>query len=170
MRALAIAVLTCVACCADHPPIVQPGQIVVDGDTRFQTREGNAIEVTTIRRLHGHEATGAATLHGLALDDARRSPLARVAAGRAWHAIASALAAQPAAAYDAARKGIAELGTAYRSAPRGHHNVIDDTGSTLRLAERAAAQGDVATAARLAGETLQLRLDAYQRVFRDALE
>src|SRR5882672_2052759 len=79
--------LALVACCGERAPVLAPGQVVVAGDTTFRGRDGDAIEVTTARRLDGHDATGVATLHGMSLDAARRSPLVNVAAARAWLAI-----------------------------------------------------------------------------------
>lgn len=54
-----------------------PGQVIVTGDITFTTREGNAIDVNVIRRLGEHQATGAAALHGMTLEEARTDPSAQ---------------------------------------------------------------------------------------------
>lgn len=145
---------------------VRPGQVVVDGDTTFTTREQHAIDVRVALAFRGHRGTGAATLRGFTLDEARRSPLVNIAVGRAWLAIVATLSDDPSAAYEAALDGIAELGTHYRSA--GH--VIDDTGNSLSLAEMAAARGDLATAARGCSEVLRARVELYRLAFRDSVD
>jgi hypothetical protein len=89
---------------------------------------------------------------------------------RAWLTIHKAHANDPAAAYEAARRGIDELGTAYRAAHRGGRHIIDDTGQKIRLAEMAAAQGDLPRAASEAAEVLQLRVDMYVRAFDGSVE
>ncbi len=147
-----------------------PGQVVVAGDTTFRTGEGNAIEVAVVRRFNDRDATGVATLRGLTLDEAQRSPLVHVAAARAWLSLQQALAADPEAAYDAARRGIEELGTEYRYSPRDGRNVIDDTGHSIRLAEMAAERGDKAAAAAELGEVLRTRIELYVRAYRGRLE
>ncbi|NVB82336.1 MAG: hypothetical protein HOV81_28410 [Kofleriaceae bacterium] len=149
--------------------MVTPGQVVVAGDTTFRTHENNAIEVSVVRRHGGKEATGIATLHDVALDAAQNSPLVGVAAGRAWLSLEHALTSEPAAAYEAARKGVDELGTAYRMKREGKH-VIDDTGSTLKLAEMSAAQGDLGRAAAQTADVLASRIEMYLRVFKGSVE
>jgi len=143
--------------------------VIVDGDTTFRTREGNAIDVSVARRFGGRDATGVATLRGMTLDEAQRSPLVHVATGRAWLAIQQALAPEPNTAYDAGRRGIEELGTDYRGRRNGK-NVIDDTGQTVRIAESAADRGDFATAAAKLAEVLQARLELYVRAFEGKVE
>jgi hypothetical protein len=157
------------ACSGTSKPVVTPGQVVVACDTTFRTHENNAIEVSVVRKHGGKEATGVATLHDMALDAAQKSPLVGVAAGRAWLSLENALASEPAAAYEAARKGIDELGTAYRTKRDGKH-VTDDTGSTLKLAEMSAAQGDLARAAEQTADVLESRIETYLRVFKGSVE
>jgi hypothetical protein len=149
--------------------VVAPGQVVVDGDSTFRTREGNAIDVSVVRHFGGRDATGVATLRGMTLEDAQRSPLVRVAAGRAWLAIQQALATEPNTAYDAGQRGLEELGTDYRGKRNGK-NVIDDTGQAVRIAESAAGRGDFPTAAAKLGEVLQARLELYVRAFEGKVE
>ena len=149
--------------------MVAPGQVVVDGDTTFRTREANAIEVSVVRRFDDRHATGVATLHGVTLQDARRSPLVRVAVGRAWLAIQGALASEPAVAYDAARRGLDDVGTEYRGR-RKDRNLIDDTGQAIRIAESMAQRGDLTGAAAKLGEVLQTRVELYLRAFEGQVE
>jgi hypothetical protein len=150
--------------------VVKPGQVIVSGDTTFRTRERNAIEVATVRRFNDRDATGLATLHGLTLDDAQRSPLVHVAAGRAWLSLHEAFASEPQLAYETAHRGIDELGTAYRDRPRDGHNLIDDTGQAIRLSELAANVGDLAAAAAEMGEVLKTRIELYVRAYRGTVE
>ena len=149
-------------------PVVAPGQVVVAGDTTFRTRENSAIDVSVKRTFQTHEATGTATLHGLTLDEAQHSGLVHVAAGRAWLAIADALADDPAAAYEAAQRGIADLGTDYRGA-KGHH-FMDDSGNMIVLAKMAAEQGDQAGAAQTLTKVLGDRVALYLRAFAGKVE
>jgi hypothetical protein len=127
------------------------------------------VPVTVEREWEGHHASGSATLKGMTPDAAQRSPLARVAAARAWLAILDELADEPVAAYGAAKHALDELGTDYR----GKHDgklVTDDTGSTLRLAGMAADKGGVAEAAKMARRVLEQRLDMYLHVFANSVE
>jgi len=149
-------------------PVVAPGQVVVAGDTTFRTHENGAIEVSVKRSLQTHDATGTATIHGLGLDEAQHSGLVHVAAGRAWLAIAAALADDPAAAYEAAQRGIADLGTDYRGA-KGHH-IMDDSGNTIVLAKMAAEKGDHAGAAQTLTKVLNDRVALYLRAYAGSVE
>ena len=127
------------------------------------------VPITVEREWEGHHASGSATLRGMTSDDAQKSPLARVAAARAWLRILDQLADQPVAAYGGAKHALDELGTDYR----GKHNgklVTDDTGSTLRLAGMAADKGDIAEAAKMARDVLEQRLDMYLHVFANSVE
>ena len=142
--------------------MVAPGQEVVDGDTVFRTREANAIDVSVVRRFGGRDATGAATLHGMSLDDARRSPLVRVAVGRAWLALHGALASEPNVAYDCAGRALDEVGTDYPKRRDGR-NLVDDTGHAIRIARSMAERGDVAGASAELGEVLKSRVELYIR-------
>jgi hypothetical protein len=167
---LLVLVLVGAACSGGKGPVVAPGQIVVDGDTTFRTREADAIDVLVVRRFSDREATGVATLHGMTLDDARRSDLIRIAAARAWLSLGQALTDDAAAAYEATGRGIDELGTGYRAVKRDGKHVIDDTGSKLKLAEMSAAQGDVSRAAADAADVLRSRIAIYVRVSSGSVE
>ena len=170
MIRLAVVLMVGLAACS-HPPMKQiaPGQVIVAGDATLTTREGNAIEVSVTRALGDHHAEGRATLHGITVEDAKTSRFVAVAKGRAWFAIATALASEPPLAYDAALRGIDELGTDYR-AKRDGKLVIDDTGQTLMMAKMAAGKGDHAGAAADATKVLRLRIDLYVRAFAGAVE
>ena len=149
-------------------PAVAPGQVVVAGDTTLRTREHNAIEVTVKRSFRTHDATGTAILHGLTLDEAQHAALVGVAAARAWLTIEAALASDPTAAYEAAQRGIADLGTDYRSA-KGHH-IMDDSGNTIVNAKVSAEKGDLAGAAQTMTKVLNDRVALYLRAFDGAVE
>lgn len=129
-----------IAACADPPKrLVEPGQVTVVGDSTFTTGDHNTIVVTTRRTLDDASATGSVTLHDLDLDGAKRSVLLRIAAGRAWLAIAHQLA-DPQRAYDAAKRGVDELGSMLEVTHKRH--IIDDTQMHVHIAEDNAAHGD----------------------------
>ncbi|NVB78892.1 MAG: hypothetical protein HOV81_10890 [Kofleriaceae bacterium] len=89
----------------------------------------------------------------------------RLAGARAWLAIAKALMAMPAGAYQAARRGIAELGDDY-AGPR----VRDDTGQRKRFAEnRFELQHDEAAAENMT-DVLLVRIKMYERRYRAEVE
>jgi hypothetical protein len=161
----AVLAMTISAACGSHDrPVVRPGQTITVGDTTFRTHEGDRIEVSIVRTFHDQHATGVAMLHGVSLEAAQRSPLVRVAIARAWLSIAQTLATEPAAAYEAARRGIDELRTEYRKA-----GIIDDTGQWIRLAEMAANADDIGTAASQLIKALRERVDLYLHVFHDSV-
>jgi len=172
MIRFAVVIVAGLAACS-HPPMkpdVPPGQVFVAGDATFTTRPANAIEVRVTRALGGHEAEGTATLHGIGVEEAKTSPLVAVAKGRAWLAVASALAGEPVIAFDAALRGLDELGTSYRGAKRDGKHVIDDTGTKVQLAKMSADKGDHASAAAEASAVLTQRIDLYVRMFAGAVE
>jgi hypothetical protein len=155
-----------------HPPtnsVVTPGQVYVVGDITLTTREHNAVDVTVIRTFRDHHATGTATLRSMSVDDAMGSRLVNVAKGRAWLAIAGELTEAP-AAYDAALRGLEELGTDYRSAKGKGKHIIDDSGQSLRLAKISADKGDHAVAAAEVMNVLRERIRIYVRVSDGAVE
>lgn len=149
-----------------RPAVVPPGQVAVVGDSVFRTGLGGAIAVTVTRSFEGQSASGAATLLAMDLETAKQSVLVRVAAARAWLAIADALAGDPPRRYAAVQRAVDELGTEYRKA---RPTLIDDTGKHLQLARILADQGDPAGAADEARRTVQSRLALYHRCFPDHL-
>jgi hypothetical protein len=170
MIRLAIALSTMIsACAASATPVATPGQVANLQDATFRMRDGGAIDVSVRRAFRGHEAAGAATLHGMTLEAAQHSVLVGVATARAWLEIEAALAADPLAAYEAAQHGIDELGTEYRGVGGSHH-VIDDTGNAIRHARMAAESGDHAGAAEELTEVLRERVAIYLRAFKGAVE
>ena len=150
-------------------PKTAPGQVVISGDATFRTREGDAIDVSVKRTFYEHEAIGTATLHGMTLEAAEHSRLVGVATARAWLSIRTALAADPRAAYEAARRGIDELGTEYRGA-KGTRHIIDDTGNGILLAKMAMQKGDDVGAAEQMTKVLQDRIAIYLRTFAGFVE
>lgn len=167
---MALAAACAVCCGGTNAPLNQPGKIVVVGDTTFRTREDDAIDVSVARTFQGHRATGVATIQEMTLDAAQRSSLVRVAAARAWLSIHGALASEPPAAYEAARRGIDELGTEYRNVTRRGRSLIDDTGQIILLAEMLAERGDMAGAADQLSKVLRARVDMCLRVFKGSIE
>ena len=132
----------------------------------------------SVRKDHaGHVGVGHATLLGEAAKTERdSSPHRRLAAARAWLALAEELEeleelealealAQFADAYAAALNGIAELGDEYRT-----RTLKDDTSLALKIAEREAADGAHDTAARGAITVLDERVQLYARKFRGIAE
>lgn len=171
MMRLAFVLAALLASCS-HPPgkkNVIPGQVIVVDDTTFTTREGNAIDASVIRRFGERQATGAATLHGMTLEEARTSVLVSVAKGRAWLAIATQLS-EASATYDAAMRGLDELGLEYRNVKRRGKYVTDDSGQTVLLAKISADKGDYARAAASVMDVLRERIRIYVRVFDGAVE
>ena len=167
---LAITLILIAACSGPTmAPVERPGQVVVSGDTTFRTREGGAIDVSVKRAFRDHDATGTATLRGMTMAAAQRSALVGVAAARAWISIVEALGPEPAAAYEAARNGVDELGTEYRGGGGSRH-IIDDTGHAILHASVAAEAGDHASAAAEVTEVLRERVAIYLRVFKGDVE
>jgi len=167
--AVVFSVLT-VACSGTTTPVVTPGQVVIVGDTTFRTREGGVIDVSVHRTFREHDATGTAALHGMALEAAQRSALVGVATARAWLSIVAALAATDApATYEAAQRGIDELGTMYRGA-NGSRHIIDDTGHAILLARMAADRGDHVGAGEALTKVLRDRVEIYLRTFQGTVE
>lgn len=123
----------------------------------------------SVRKDHaGHVGVGHATLLGeAAKTDRDSSPHRRLAAARAWLALAEELEAlaQFADAYAAALNGIAELGDEYRT-----RTLKDDTSLALKIAEREAADGAHDAAAREAITVLDERVQLYARKFRGIAE
>ncbi len=105
---------------------------------------------------------------GVRLPKAGRSALIGVPSARAWLAIGASLV-EPAAAYEAARRGIEELGAEYRGIP-GPRHIMDDTGHSILLAKMAVEQGDHADAAERMTTVLRWRVAAYVRGFKGAIE
>lgn len=145
--------------------VVVPGQVVVDGGSTFRTKDHNAIEVTVVRSLEAATGTGIALLHDMDLDTARRSPLVRVAAARAWLEIADRLKTEPHQAYVAARRGVDELGQLYLE-----KRVLDDTGNYLLGAEDAAQRGNEAGAVITVEKVIRSRIALYVRGYRGLVE
>jgi hypothetical protein len=167
-----LAFLLAVFASCSHPPSktdVIPGQVIVAGDTTFTTREGNAIDVHVTRALGEQQGTGAATLHGMTLEEARTSVLVSVAKGRAWLAIATQLS-EASATYDAAMRGLDELGLEYRNVKRKGKYITDDSGQTVLLAKMSADKGDYAKAAAGLLSVLRERIQVYLRVFDGSVE
>jgi hypothetical protein len=156
--------------CSSAPPapVVAPGQVIVDGDRTFRTGDRGAIAVTTHRDQDGAAADGVVVLHGMSLDDAKRSIFVRVAAGRAWLAIAHQLAASPEAAYGAAKRGIDELGSTLDLPPKPI--IIDDTDNHVHIAEDQAEHGHFADAAGELAHVLETRIAIFNKKSRGAAE
>jgi hypothetical protein len=152
-----------------QPPPMRAGQVVVAGDLTLRTRAAGAIEVSVRRAFREQTATGMATVHGLTLDAAQRSPLIGIAATRAWLTIIAALADDPAAASEAAERGLDDLGVAYRGGC-GTHHVIDDSGLDVLRARQEAKRGNPAGAAAGLTTVLRTRLDRYLRLCRELVE
>ncbi|MEO8845076.1 MAG: hypothetical protein ABI591_22805 [Kofleriaceae bacterium] len=99
------------------------------------------------------------------LPTAERSPLVRVAIGRAWMQVVDAL--DPKRRYDAIKRAIEEVGTDYRKA---RPNLIDDTSKHLNIAKVLIDQGDAEGAGAEAIETLRARIGIYLRTFHGQVE
>lgn len=123
--------LLCLAIVACSQPARAPraDQIVMVDDKTFHVRAGGDVEVTVTRAFGDTRGSGSVTLVRADLDGARRSPHLRVAGARAWLDIAKTLTGRPQLAYQAAHRGIDELGTEY--ARRG---LVDDTGNFVLMA------------------------------------
>lgn len=123
--------LLCLAVVACSPPARAPRaeQLVAVGDTTFHMRSDGSVDVTVTRASGDARGPGRVTLVHGDLDEARQSPHLRLAGARAWLGIAERLAGTPLLAYQAAHRGIDELGAEY--ARRG---TADDTGSFILLA------------------------------------
>jgi hypothetical protein len=159
-------VIAVAACPGPRKVTVDPGQVITLGDTVLRTRDGDVIDVAATRDAAGHEKIGTAQLVGVALEEAKTSPLLGVAAARAWLAVVAEVAAtDPEAAYRAGLRGIEELGTGYRS--RGSRHVMDDTGNDLRFAKSDADAGDFGAAAERVRGVLNERVEIYLRVYGD---
>jgi hypothetical protein len=168
-RVLVVAAFLAACSSPGEPPPMRAGQVVVAGDATLRTRDAGAIEVSVRRAFRDKTATGMATLHGLTLDAAQRSPLIGIAATRAWLTIATTLADEPAAASEAAERGLDELGIAYRGAC-GTHHVIDDSGLDVLRARQEAERGNEAGAAAGLITVLRTRLDRYLHRCREFVE
>lgn len=123
----------------------------------------------SVRKDHaGHVGVGHATLLGEGAKTERdTSPHRRLAAARAWLAIAEELEAlgQFADAYAAALNGIVEFGDEYRT-----RTLKDDTSLALKIAESEAADGAHDVAAREAISVLGQRVQLYARKYRGVAE
>lgn len=156
-----------VGCSGTGPanPVAVPGQVVVVGDATFRTRVDGGIDVTVVRSFENGTGSGVATLRAMDLPTAERSPLVRVAIGRAWMQVVDAL--DPKRRYDAIKRAIEEVGTDYRKA---RPNLIDDTSKHLNIAKVLIDQGDAEGAGAEAIETLRARIGIYLRTFHGQVE
>lgn len=93
---------------------------------------------------------------------------ARIAAGRAWLAVAHQLAATPEAAYGAAKRGIDELGSTLDLPIKPI--ILDDTDNHVHIAEEQATRGDFADAASELERVLESRIAIFIKKSRGAAE
>ena len=120
-----------VACSMPTKPSITPGQVIAPDDGTLTTRADQLIEITVRRAFASHEAEGTVVIKNLTVDEARRSPLGRVARGRAWLQIVHAIEA-PEQGYVAAMRGLDDMGTEYLHVKKP---MFDDTGMHVKLAK-----------------------------------
>jgi hypothetical protein len=97
--------------------------------------------------------------------EAAKTTHARLAAARAWLAIANALAATPAGSYQAASQGIKELGEDYAKP-----GTMDETNVKRKLAEQKFSEGDDQLAAEIMTGILGSRIRMYVRRYQPDVE
>ena len=163
MTRLATFVVLFGSCSAPAKPSVTPGQVISLEDGTLTTRDAQSIEITVHRAFAQHQANGSIVLKDLTVDEARRSPLGRVARGRAWLQIVHAIEV-PEQGYLAAMRGLDDMGTEYLHVKKPMH---DDTGMHVKLAKIAAEEhGDYPTALSDLERVYESRIRAYLVVFK----
>lgn len=151
------------SCAAPAKPAITPGQVISLEDGTLTTRDDQSIEITVHRVFAEHEANGSIVLKDLTVDEARRSPLVRVARGRAWLQIVHAIEV-PEQGYVAAMRGLDDMGTEYLEVKKP---MLDDTGMHVKLAKIAAEEhGDYTTALGDLERVYESRIHAYLVVFK----
>lgn len=151
------------SCAAPAKPSFAPGQVISLEDGTLTTRDDQSIEITVHRVFAAHEANGSVVLKDLTVDEARRSPLRRVARGRAWLQIVHAIEA-PEQGYVAAMRGLEDMGTEYRQVKKP---MLDDTGMHVKLAKiTAELHGEYASALLDLERVYESRIHAYLVVFK----
>jgi len=163
--AVATVLLAVTACSAPPHVVVVPGQVVVDGNTTFRTKDQNRIEVTVLRAFESASGTGVATFHDMDLETARRSPLVRVAVGRAWLDLTSHLGAEAHQAVLACHRALDELGQLYLT-----KRVFDDSEQYLQIAEDAVAHGNEPGSIPTFEKVIRWRIALYLRGYRGLVE
>lgn len=160
-------VLALAACSGPPKPLVTPGQVVTVDDGILRTRDDQSIEVTVHRVFAEHEADGHLVLKNLTVEEARHSPVLRVARGRAWLTILGTIS-DPAQGYVAAQRAVEDLGTEYLNVPKPMN---DDTGMHVKLAEIAVKErADYAGAVQILDRVIDSRIHAYLHVFKQSLQ
>ena len=150
------------SCSAPAGPRIAPVRTISLEDGTLTAREDQLIEITVHRVFAEHEANGSVILEGLTVDEARRSPLGRVARGRAWLQIVHAIEG-PEQGYVAAMRGLEDMGTEYLQVNKP---MLDDTGMHVKVAKIAAEEhGDYATALGDLERVYESRIHAYLVVF-----
>ena len=150
------------SCSAPAKPSATPGQVISLADGTLTTRADRTIEITVRRAYAGHRANGSVVIKDMTVDEARRTPLERVARGRAWLQIVHAIEATE-QGYFAAMRGLDDMGTEYL---RVNKPMLDDTDMHVKLAKIAAEEhGDYATAVRDLERVYASRIHAYLVTF-----
>lgn len=157
-----MALIVLASCSSAVKPSIRPGQVFALDDGTLTTRADQSIEITVHRAFAAHEADGTVVTKNLTVDEARRSPLGRVARGRAWLQIVHSIDG-PEQGYVAAMRGLDDMGTEYLHVKKP---MFDDTGMRVRLAKIAAEEhADYTTALRDLERVYDSRIHAYLVVF-----
>ncbi len=138
------------------PPDLQPAPIVAARSTTEWSVE--------IKRVSGTQSASARVLITVAPTVERSAPHSAVASALAWLSLTRIAlhGGAPSDAVEAARRGIADLGEAYR--PKG---VKDDTGLHLLEANATIAGGKTAEGAEELASILDARIGLYLRRYKD---
>lgn len=133
------------------------------GDVSYRvTPVGDTVVILAVRALGETAAAGDAVLPRSTLALAEASPHHALAGARAW--LALSLRAHDADAYEACRRGVAELGADY-----GERRGFDDTTTLVDLATASAVSNPRGAAAELQ-KALRARIAMYVRRYGGAVE